>query len=175
MVSNFGIGASLPTTHTLPHMPGGSQRGDRIAVSNRRARRDFDILESVECGIVLKGGEVKILRQGKGNLTDAFARIDQYELWLYGLHLPPWPFTQPPLDPVRTRKLLAHRSEIDRFADRLDREPLTLVPLDVHFKDGYAKVELALARGRKKWDKRQALAEKDAQRERDRALREARR
>lgn len=140
--------------------------------SNRRARHDFDILDTVEAGIVLRGSEVKSLRLGQVQLADAYARIRSDEVWLEGVHVAPYEFASGvgSHDPDRSRKLLLHRAEIERLADRVARERLTLVPLRLYFKEGRAKVELGLARGRSKGDKRQAIAERDSKREIERAL-----
>ena len=151
--------------------------GDRTVATNRRARHDYDILETVECGIVLQGSEVKSLRAGKAQLADAYARVDDGELWLYGVHIPPWKFATGwgSHDPDRKRKLLLHRKEIDELMGRSQQQALTLVPLSLYFRDGRAKVQLALARGRKLHDKRQAILSRDAQREAARAIRDAER
>jgi len=148
--------------------------GDRTVASNRRARHDYDILSTTECGIVLQGSEVKSLREGKAQLADAYARVDDGELWLFGLHIPPWKFASGfgTHDPDRKRKLLAHRHEIEVFTSKMATQPLTLVPLKVYFHEGRAKVELGLARGRKLHDKRQAIKERENKREADRAVRE---
>jgi SsrA-binding protein len=147
--------------------------GDKTVASNRRARHDYDILETIECGVVLQGSEVKSLRDGKAQLADAYARIDDDELWLFGLHIPPWKFATGfgGHDPDRKRKLLAHRHQIDEFVARTQTQPLTLIPLKVYFHEGKAKVELGLARGRKLHDKRNAIKERDAKREVERAAR----
>ena len=151
--------------------------GDRTVATNRRARHDYYILETVECGIVLQGSEVKSLRAGKAQLADAYARVDDGELWLYGVHIPPWKFATGwgSHDPDRKRKLLLHRKEIDELMGRSQQQALTLVPLSLYFRDGRAKVQLALARGRKLHDKRQAILSRDAQREAARAIRDAER
>jgi SsrA-binding protein len=148
---------------------------DRVVATNRRARHDFDVLETYEAGIVLRGSEVKSLREGKAQLADAYARVSQGEVWLYGMHIPPWQFATGfgAHDPDRRRKLLLHRKEIDQLMGKTTQQALTLIPLSLYFKDGRAKVSLALARGRKLHDKRQALAERDAKRELSRAAREA--
>lgn len=151
--------------------------GDRTVASNRRARHDYDILETVECGIVLQGSEVKSLREGKAQLSDAYARVDDGELWLFGVHIPPWQFASGwgAHDPDRKRKLLVHRKEIDELMGRSQQQALTMVPLSLYFRDGKAKVQLALARGRKLHDKRQAILSRDAEREAARAIRNAQR
>ena len=141
--------------------------GDRVVASNRRARHDYDILDTIECGIVLTGSEVKSLREGRAQLADSYARVDEGELWLHKVHIPPWSFAVGfgAHDPERKRKLLAHRREINELVGKTRSQPLTLIPLSLYFKDGRAKVQLGLARGRKLHDKRQAIAERDAKRE----------
>ncbi|MHB2028928.1 MAG: SsrA-binding protein SmpB [Acidimicrobiales bacterium] len=148
---------------------------DRIVASNRRARHDYEILESLECGIVLTGSEVKSLREGKAQIAESYARIDNDELWLFQAHIPPWSFAVGfgSHDPDRKRKLLVHRREIDQWRLKVDTQSLTVVPLKMYFKEGRAKVELALAKGRKQQDRRQALAKRDAEREMARAVRHA--
>lgn len=143
--------------------------------SNRRARHEYDIIETFECGLVLQGSEVKSLRQGKAQLADAYARVVDGEAWLYGLHIPPWQFATGfgAHDPDRRRKLLLHRDQIDELMGRTQQQSLTLVPLSLYFKDGKAKLQLALARGRRLYDKRRAIAARDADREALRAAREA--
>jgi len=145
-------------------------RGDRVVISNRKARYDYFVLESYECGIVLKGPEVKSIRNGRANLQDGYARLDDGEVWLFGMHVSPYEFSRGDLDPVRPRKLLLHHKQIDELARATEERGITLVPLSVYFKDGRAKVELAIARGKARYDKRQAIAERDAKRETQRAL-----
>ena len=147
-----------------------SRRGDQLVITNRRARHDYLVLETWECGIVLEGPEVKSLRDGRANLQDSYARVEDGEVWLHGMHVSPYAFSRAELDPVRRRKLLAHRKEIAEMARGTETKGHTLVPLRVYFKDGRAKVELALARGKRAYDKRQALAERDARREAERAM-----
>lgn len=145
---------------------------NKVVATNRQARRDYEIVDTFECGIVLRGSEVKSLRESKVQLSDAYARVIRGELWLVGLRISPYSHSAP-FDghaPDRDRKLLAHRAEIDRIGARTDQEHLTLVPLSLHFKEGRAKVELALARGRHKADKRQAIAKRDADREAESAI-----
>ena len=151
--------------------------GDRTVATNRRARHNYDILETMECGIVLQGSEVKSLREGKAQLADAYARVTDGELWLFGVHIPPWQFAAGfgAHDPDRKRKLLAHRGQIDELMGRTQQEALTLVPLSLYFHEGKAKVQLALARGRKLHDKRQAILSREAEREASRAARNAQR
>ncbi|HLG67134.1 MAG TPA: SsrA-binding protein SmpB [Acidimicrobiales bacterium] len=149
--------------------------GDRVVATNRRARHDYDILETFECGVVLQGSEVKSLREGKAQLADAYARVVDGEVWLFGVHVPPWRFAQGfgAHDPDRKRKLLLHRAQIDELLGKTTQQSLTLVPLSLYFRDGKAKVQLALARGRRLHDKRHAIAERDAARELARAGRNA--
>ncbi len=144
----------------------------KVVAKNRRARHDFDILETHEAGIALVGTEVKSLREGQIQLKDSYARMDGGELWLVGVHVSPYAQTDGfgGHEPERRRKLLLHRSEIAELATRVALESLTLVPRSVYFKEGKAKVELGLARGRKRHDKRSAIAERDANREAQRAL-----
>jgi SsrA-binding protein len=146
--------------------------GTKIVASNRKARHDFSILETMEAGMVLLGSEVKSLRGGHVQLADAYARVTGGELWLEGVHIAPYAFARGfgSHDPDRPRKLLLHADEIARLRARVAQERLALVPLAIYFKDGRAKVELALARGRRKEDRREAIAERDAKREAARAL-----
>jgi SsrA-binding protein len=147
-----------------------SRRGDRVAIRNRRARYDYHVLDSFECGIVLAGAEVKSIRDGRANLQDAYARVDDGEVWLHGMHVSPYEFSRGELEPVRPRKLLLHRKQIDELARATVERGVTLVPLSMYFKDGRAKVELAVARGKRQYDKRRTIAERDAKREAERAL-----
>ncbi len=152
-----------------------SRRGDQVAITNRKARHEYYVLEHYECGIVLHGSEVKSIRNGHANLQDAYARIDDGEVWLYGMHISPYAFSRGDLDPVRKRKLLLHHKEIVELTRATEEKGITLVPMRVYFKDGRCKVELAVARGKARYDKRQAIAARDAQRETERALKEMRR
>lgn len=149
--------------------------GNRQVASNRRARHDYEILETFECGIVLQGSEVKSLRSARVSLQDTWARVDDGELWLFGMHIPPYAHAAGfgAHDPERRRKLLVHRRQIDELVGRLRQQSLTLVPLAVYFKDGRAKVELALAKGKRNYDKRHALASRDADRDAAREVRSA--
>jgi SsrA-binding protein len=145
------------------------ETGRSLIASNRRARRDYTILKTYEAGIVLVGNEVKSLRAGRASLAGAFVQERDGELMLYGLHIPEHAYgrhdTRVLDQPRRTRKLLMHRSEIDKILGRLDDAGVSLVPLSLYFQDGWAKVEIALARGRRSFDKRQAIAQRDADRE----------
>jgi SsrA-binding protein len=140
--------------------------GRKVIASNRRARHDYTILDTYEAGVVLVGTEVKSLRLGRASLADAFATVDDGEVYLRGLHIPEYDRgTWTNHEPRRTRKLLLHRSEITRLIGKTKESGLSLVPLSMYFKDGKVKVELGLARGRKAYDKRQAIAKRDADRE----------
>lgn len=135
-------------------------------VSNRKARFEYEILDTFEAGLVLQGTEVKSLRQGKANLQDAFARFDRGELWLYNLHISPYePGNRFNHDPLRPRKLLLHRRELRKLVGQVEQKGLTLVPLDLHFRRGIAKVTLALARGKKLYDKRGDVKKREAERD----------
>jgi len=147
-----------------------SRRGDQVVITNRKARHEYFVLANYECGIVLRGAEVKSIRNGHANLQDAYARVEDGEVWLYGMHVSPYSYSRMELDPVRKRKLLLHRKEITALERGTAEKGHTLVPLRVYFKDGRAKVELALARGKRAYDKRHAIAERDARREAERAL-----
>lgn len=138
--------------------------GIKPIASNRQARRNYEILETIEAGIVLRGSEVKSLREAKVQITDAFARIDGNEVWLHQLHIAPWLYSQSHTghEPDQKRKLLLHHHEIMRLKARVEPEHLSLVPLSIYFKEGRAKVELGLAKGRRTHDKRQVIAERDA-------------
>jgi SsrA-binding protein len=144
----------------------------KIIASNRRARHDYDVLSTLEAGLVLSGSEVKSLRLGQVQLADAYARIRDGELWMEGVHISPYQFAVGvgSHDPDRPRKLLLHRSEIDKLSERVALDRVALVPLSLYFKEGRAKVELAVAKGRTKGDKRQAIAERDSKREIDREM-----
>ena len=133
---------------------------DTVLASNRKARHDYSILDVVEAGIVLLGSEVKSLRSGQVQIVDAYARVLDHEIWLDGVHIPPYRFAvgTGAHDPDRSRKLLLNRSEIDRLGERIARERLSLVPLSLRLVGGRVKVELALAKGRKAPDKRNAIA-----------------
>ncbi|MDP9432008.1 MAG: SsrA-binding protein SmpB [Actinomycetota bacterium] len=142
------------------------ETGRKLVAQNRKARHDYAIEDVFEAGIVLMGTEVKSLRAGRASLVDAFGSIRDGEAWLTGMHIPEYTQgTWTNHEPRRTRKLLLHRSEILRLIGKTKEGGLTLVPLSLYFKDGKAKVEIALARGKKSYDKRQTLAAKDAQRE----------
>ena len=146
--------------------------GQKIVARNRRARHEFELMETVEAGIVLTGTEVKSLRNGKASLEEAYAGIERDEVWLFGCDIPEYlQANRMNHKPKRPRKLLLHRREIDKLKAKASERGLTIVPLKVYFKDGIAKVEICIARGRKLFDKREALKKQDARRDMDRALR----
>lgn len=147
-----------------------SRRGDHVAINNRRARYDYELLDHWEAGVMLVGAEVKSIRLGHANLQDAYARIEDGEAWLFGMHILAYEFSSGELDPIRRRKLLLHAREIDEMARRTQQRGLTLIPTRVYFKDGRVKVEIALGRGKRTYDKRRAIAARDARRETERAL-----
>ena len=152
-----------------------ADQGKKIIASNRRARHDYTIEDTVEAGLVLTGTEVKSLRAGRATLTEGFGQITSNEAWLHGVHIPVYTQgTWTNHEPRRTRKLLLHRREIDKLASAIHERGLTLVPLSLYFSGGKVKIELALARGKRAYDKRQDLAKRDAAREIDRALRRRR-
>jgi SsrA-binding protein len=147
--------------------------GDRVVATNRRARHDYEILETLECGLVLMGSEVKSLREGTAQIAESYVRVDNDELCVFQMHVPPWKFAVGfgSHDPDRKRKLLAHRKEIVKWEHEMNTQSLTIVPLKLYFKEGRAKIEIALAKGRKQQDRRQALAKRDAERDMARAVR----
>lgn len=154
--------------------PKGKSEGEAIHIvaRNRRARFEFDLLERVEAGIVLTGTEVKSLRTGKASLEESYAGVNHGEVWLYGCDIPEYlQANRMNHKAKRPRKLLLHRREIEKLIEKATEKGLTLVPLNLYFKKGIAKVELCVARGRKLYDKRAALKSKDAKRDMDRALR----
>jgi len=151
------------------------EQGRKVIARNRRARYDYRIEDTYEAGLVLTGTEVKSLRAGRASLADGFGQISDGEVWLHNVHIPEYTQgTWTNHEPRRTRKLLLHRREIDKLSAATAEQGLTLVPLSLYFKDGKAKVELGLGRGKRTYDKRQDLASRDAAREVDRALRRRR-
>ncbi len=147
--------------------------GKKIVVQNRKARHDYDIVDRFETGIVLVGTEVKSLRAGRANLKDSYAQVEAGEVYLHRVHISPYEGgTHYNHEPERRRKLLLHGSEIRRLAGRTQQQGLTLVPLSIYFRRGRAKVELGLAKGKKQYDKRHSLAERQAQRDVERALKD---
>ena len=149
--------------------------GRKVVARNKKALHEYHILESWEAGIALAGPEVKSIREGRASLAEAFARVDRGEVWIYDMHVTPYdPASIWNVDPVRPRKLLLHRSEIRKLIGAAQEKGYTLVPLDLYIRDGHVKVTLALGRGKKLHDKREALKERDARREMDRAARAGR-
>jgi SsrA-binding protein len=146
-------------------------QGKQVVASNRKARHDYHIEDVYEAGMVLTGTEVKSLRAGRASLVDGYAVVQDGEVWLHNVHIPEYTEgTWNNHEPRRTRKLLLRKDEIRRLIGKTHEQGLTLVPLSLYFKDGYAKVEIALAKGKRSYDKRHALAEKQAKREAERAL-----
>lgn len=142
----------------------------KIIAENRKARHDYFIEDEYEAGLVLKGTEVKSLRLGKVNLKDSYARIKDGEVFVYQMHIGPYPFAYyDNHDPLRPRKLLLHKQEIKRLYSKINEKGHTLVPLKLYFKNGKVKIVLALAKGKRKYDKREAIRRRDEQREMDRA------
>src|SRR4051794_25278561 len=147
------------------------ETGRKLVAQNKKARYDYTILDTYEAGVVLSGTEVKSLRAGRASLVDAYAEVKDGEVWLQGVHIPEYTLgTWNNHAPRRRRKLLLHRDEISKLIGKTRESGLTIVPLQLYFKDGYAKVEIALAKGKKSHDKRQALAERDAAREINRVV-----
>src|SRR5205814_6634774 len=147
------------------------EKGRKVIASNRKARHDYAILDTYEAGMALTGTEVKSLRAGRASLVDAFGQESNGEIFLHGMHIPEYAQgTWTNHEPRRTRKLLLHRLEVVRLIGKLRESGLTLVPLSLYFADGWAKVELGLARGKRSYDKRQDLAQRDANREINRAM-----
>jgi SsrA-binding protein len=147
----------------------------KTVASNRRALHDYEILDRFEAGIVLTGSEVKSLRGGRGSLSEAYGRVQGGEVWLEGMHIPPYEQGEKRgYDPIRRRKLLLHRNEIERLIGKTQERGLTLVPLRVYFSHGLAKVEVGLGRGKRQFEKRQTTLEREHRREMDRAARRRR-
>ncbi|WP_329251760.1 SsrA-binding protein SmpB [Actinoallomurus sp. NBC_01490] len=147
------------------------EQGRKLIAQNKRARHDYHIEDTYEAGLVLTGTEVKSLRAGRANLTDGFAHIRDGEVWLEGVHIPEYTMgTWTNHAARRPRKLLLHRREIGKLSGATTESGRTIIPLSLYFKDGKAKVEIAVARGKRSYDKRQAIAKRDADREMQRAL-----
>jgi SsrA-binding protein len=145
----------------------------KVVAQNRRARFEYFIEDTLVAGLVLVGTEVKSLRAGKANLSDAYARIDRGEIWLHNMHVSPWEQgNRYNVDPIRSRKLLLNRGEIVRLAAQTQQKGLTVVPLSLFFERGFAKVELGVGKGKKLYDKRESIAERDRDREARRAMSE---
>jgi len=172
-VSATGTVAAMAKSQKPRDVPEGAS----VVATNRRARRNFDVLETLEVGLVLEGSEVKSLREGQVQIAESWARVDRGELWLHNLHISPYSHASQSFrsDPDRVRKLLAHRREISRLGARVAQERLALVPLALYFNDGRAKIALALARGRTRADRRREIASRDADAEAARSMAESRR
>jgi SsrA-binding protein len=151
--------------------------GDATIAQNRKARHDYEILDTLEAGIVLRGTEIKSMRDHKVSMSEAYARIEKNEAWLVGLHIAPWGSTDVRFnhEPRRNRKLLLHRRQIDELLGKSKAKGLTIVPLRIYLSRGRAKVELGLGRGRQQWDRRREIAERDSKRDMERQLADARR
>src|SRR6187455_2364616 len=147
------------------------ESGQKVVATNRKARHDYAVEDTYEAGLVLQGTEVKSLREGRASLVDGFIDIDRGEAWLHGVHIPEYTQgTWTNHSARRKRKLLLNRHEIDKIERRVNEKGLTVIPLALYFLDGRAKVEIALAKGKKSWDKRHSLAERQANREKEQAL-----
>jgi len=152
------------------------EKGRKLIAQNKKARHDYHILDTYEAGLVLMGTEVKSLRQGRASLVDGFVQLDGHEAWLHNVHVPEYSQgTWTNHSARRRRKLLLHRDEIDKLESKSQETGHTIVPLALYFKDGRAKIEIALAKGKKEYDKRQTLREKQDRRETDRAISAVRR
>ena len=150
-----------------------ASEGIKVIAENRKAFHDYFVDEKYEAGIILTGTEIKSIRQGRVNLKDSFARVENGEVWLYQMHISPYePGNRFNHDPLRRRKLLLNKAEISRVSGRIQLQGLTLIPLKLYLKHGLAKLELGVCRGKKTYDKRQDVAERDAKREMERYFRE---
>jgi SsrA-binding protein len=146
------------------------EQGEKTAASNRRARYNYEILETYEAGIQLTGSEVKSLRGGRASLSESYARIDNGELWLEGTHIPPYEQgVKRGYDPIRPRKLLLHKREIERLLSQTREQGLALVPIRIYFSHGLAKLELGLGKGKREYEKRQLVAKRESEREMEQA------
>jgi SsrA-binding protein len=147
------------------------EKGRVLVAQNRKARHDYHIEDTVEAGLVLTGTEVKSLREGRASLVDGYAAVKDGELWLHNVHIPEYTQgTWTNHEPRRVRKLLLHREQIRKLNAKTQETGLTIIPIALYFKDGYAKIEIGVARGKKSYDKRHALAEREAKRDADRAM-----
>lgn len=149
--------------------------GIKVVATNRKARHEYFLLDTYEAGLVLKGSEIKSIRAGQVSLAQAYVSIDDNEAWLVNSHIAPYnEASRNNHDPLRTRKLLLHRSEIRKLSDKVRQKGATVVPLRIYLKDGRAKIEIALAKGKKQYDKRAEIAKRDAKREMDRRYKQRR-
>jgi SsrA-binding protein len=157
-----------------PKTPDKPKPAVKVVADNRRARHEYEIISTIETGIELSGTEVKSMRAGKANLQDAFARIEDGQLWLYNCHISPYEFgNRFNHDPVRKRRLLAHSNEIMRLNQQMKEKGLTLIPLKLYFKRNWVKVDLALARGKHLYDKRESITKRDSKRQLDRLVKQS--
>ncbi len=166
----------MVTKKLNPNKQSAAASGIKVVSQNRKARHDYDIVQTFEAGLELKGSEIKSIRLGKAQIRDSFVRVDGGEAWLYQAHIPPYDFAHGfgSHDPDRPKKLLMHRDEIDELAVRTKLQALTIVPLSIYLRNGRAKMEIGLAKGRKAYDKRAAIAQRDVQRDTQRELANAR-
>lgn len=149
--------------------------GIKVVATNRKARHEYFLLDTYEAGLVLKGSEIKSIRAGQISLAQAYVSVDNNEAWLVNSHIAPYnEASRNNHDPVRTRKLLLHRSEIRKLSDKVRQKGATVIPLRIYLKDGKAKIEIALAKGKKHYDKRAEIAKRDAKREMDRRYKQSR-
>jgi SsrA-binding protein len=156
----------------MPRHSSPGTAGIKLIATNRRARHDYEVEETFEAGLALLGSEVKSLRGGQADLKDGYGVVDHAEAWLVGVRISPYQFARDGgHDPERTRKLLLHRGEIERIRGKLDQKGLAMIPLRLYFKEGKAKVEMALAKGKARYDKRETLKRRQAEREMQRAMR----
>jgi SsrA-binding protein len=165
----------MMATKTAPNPDAAStrRRNDRVVTSNRRAFHEFHILETIEAGLALTGTEIKSIREGKAGIGEAYARFDHGELWLIGSYVAPYSHgNRSNHDPDRPRKLLVHRRELGSLRAAVEQKGLTLVPLRIHLKEGLAKIDIGVARGKKLYDKRATDADRQSRRDIDRALRD---
>ncbi len=150
--------------------------GTKVVAKNKKARHDYQVVDAIEAGIELKGTEVKSVREGKVQLVDGFARVERGELYLHNVHISPYEFgNRFNVDPTRKRRLLVHKAQIRRLERQIAEKGMTLVPLSVYLRRGRVKVELGVCRGKRRFDKRRTIAERDAKRDMDRALKRGRR
>lgn len=165
--------SAMMAARTATSNQAASRTGDRVVTSNRRAFHDYHIIEQVEAGIVLTGTEIKSIREGKATIAEAYARIENGELWLIGSTVSPYSHGNRANHPTdRPRKLLVHRRQLNQLREAIEQKGLTLVPLRLHLKNGRAKLDVGIARGKKLYDKRAAEADRQSRRDMDRALRE---
>lgn len=147
--------------------------GVKVVATNRKAKHDYFLLDRYEAGLVLRGSEIKSIRAGQVSIKEAYVQIDEQEAWLIDAHIAPYdPASRQNHDPRRKRKLLLHKVEIRRLREEIRHKGLTIIPLRIYLKDGRAKIEIAVARGKRKYDKRAAIAERDTRREIERQLRQ---